>query len=242
MQFCSCAPRWSGGASQAAPVPASRSRRGFHAPLRPLLIAPPRAFHPALSMACNTCLWHSLFVHDSLLALLPTCLALLGPYSSPASLAPLPRCYRPLHFPHPPTVSSPLATAAAPPNCPPPLPALQVFVIEATGEVFRSYEAFLQKKELYGQPVWSCKYSGRGGMSLEEAQEAEKKALAALASVSVQSGGSGRARLKGQGRETGGHAARNGRPVCCAGQGWGARAASPVVEMPRNRLQVQYLG
>lgn len=108
---------------------------------------------------------------------------------------------------------------------------MQVFHIEATGEVFRSYETFLQKKDLYGQvgagrpglpspgmqpparrqasgptsccpcapfreestilcqfmssmqTVWACRYSGKGGMTFEEAQEAEKKAVAALASV-----------------------------------------------------------
>ncbi|KAL4440713.1 hypothetical protein ABPG77_000422 [Micractinium sp. CCAP 211/92] len=61
-------------------------------------------------------------------------------------------------------------------------PEEQVFHIEATGEVFRSYETFLQKKDLYGQTVWACRYSGKGGMTFEEAQEAEKKAVAALAS------------------------------------------------------------
>lgn len=33
------------------------------------------------------------------------------------------------------------------------------------------------------QSVWSCRYSGKGGMTFEEAQEAERKAVAALASV-----------------------------------------------------------
>lgn len=72
------------------------------------------------------------------------------------------------HRPHRPAHSPPIA---------------QVWVIEATGEAFRSYEAFLQKKELYSQAVWACKYSGKGGLTLEEALEAEKKAAAALAGV-----------------------------------------------------------
>ncbi|KAL4457501.1 hypothetical protein ABPG75_012366 [Micractinium tetrahymenae] len=73
----------------------------------------------------------------------------------------------------------PFAPAAPPADLD---PEEQVFHIEATGEMFRSYEAFLHRKELYGQTVWSCRYSGKGGMTFEEAQEAEKKALAALAS------------------------------------------------------------
>ena len=61
---------------------------------------------------------------------------------------------------------------------------LQVFVVKATGEVFRTYEAYLKQIELYRQAVWSCRYSGKGGLTLEEAQEAERKAVAALQAVS----------------------------------------------------------
>ncbi|PSC69056.1 DDT domain-containing protein [Micractinium conductrix] len=60
-------------------------------------------------------------------------------------------------------------------------PEEQVWVMESTGEVFRSYEAFLQKKELYGQAVFSCRYSGKGSLTLEEALAAEKKAVEGLA-------------------------------------------------------------
>ena len=80
--------------------------------------------------------------------------------------------------------------AASPPALRPhpPLPALaaslQVFVVKATGEVFRTYEAYLKQIELYRQAVWSCRYSGKGGLTLEEAQEAERKAVAALQAVS----------------------------------------------------------
>lgn len=84
----------------------------------------------------------------------------------------------------------PLAAGSAPPALRPhpPLPALaaslQVFVVKATGEVFRTYEAYLKQIELYRQAVWSCRYSGKGGLTLEEAQEAERKAVAALQAVS----------------------------------------------------------
>jgi hypothetical protein len=63
-----------------------------------------------------------------------------------------------------------------------------VFVVKATGEVFRTYEAYLKQMELYRQAVWSCRYSGKGGLALEEAQEAERKAVAALQAVSREQG------------------------------------------------------
>lgn len=72
-------------------------------------------------------------------------------------------------------------TAAAAPAAPP--PSLQVWHIESTGEVFRSYEAYLQRKQLYDKSVWSCKYTGKGGLTFEEAQAAEAKAVKQLDSV-----------------------------------------------------------
>ncbi|KAL4857865.1 Bromodomain adjacent to zinc finger domain protein 1A [Chlorella vulgaris] len=58
----------------------------------------------------------------------------------------------------------------------------QVWVVKSTGEVCRTYEAYLQKMSLYDQPVWSCKYTSKGGMTLDEAQASEHKALGALKS------------------------------------------------------------
>lgn len=74
------------------------------------------------------------------------------------------------------------------PAAPAPLPARQVWVIEDTGEVFRSYEAFLSKKGLYEQEVWACRYTGKGGLTLEQALASEKKAVAALEAVSARQG------------------------------------------------------
>ena len=85
----------------------------------------------------------------------------------------------------------PRCRSTLPARCPPPprraslSPTRQVWVIEATGEVFRSYEAFLSKKGLYEQEVWSCRYTGKGGLTLEQALAAEKKAVAALEAVSA---------------------------------------------------------
>ena len=84
------------------------------------------------------------------------------------------RCHR--RPPPPPLVAHTSCASAR-------LPALQVWVVSATGEVLRSYEAYLQKMDLYKQEVWSCKYTGKGGMSFEDAAECEKKAVAALQAV-----------------------------------------------------------
>ncbi len=78
------------------------------------------------------------------------------------------------------------ATTAPLPAALPPLP--QVWHIESTGEVFRSYEAYLQRVELYKQGVWSCKYTGKGGLTFEDAQAAEAKAVKQLDSVRHQPG------------------------------------------------------
>ena len=56
-------------------------------------------------------------------------------------------------------------------------------MIEASGEIFRSYEVFVAKAELYRKPLWSCRYSGRGGLTFAEAAAEEDKARAALAKV-----------------------------------------------------------
>lgn len=61
-----------------------------------------------------------------------------------------------------------------------------MWVVKATGEVCASYEVYLQKVALYDQPVWSCKYTSRGGLQLEDALASERRALAALAAVRAQ--------------------------------------------------------
>lgn len=72
----------------------------------------------------------------------------------------------------------------------PPAAAAQVWVLEASAEVFRDYAAFVKKAELYKKPAWSCKYTGRGGLTFAEAVEEERRALAALAKVRAFGGGS----------------------------------------------------
>ena len=56
-------------------------------------------------------------------------------------------------------------------------------MLELTGEVFATEEARAARQELYASTAWSCKYSGRGGLTFEEARAEERKALAALAKV-----------------------------------------------------------
>ncbi len=56
-------------------------------------------------------------------------------------------------------------------------------MIKSTNEVFRNYEDYLKRVALYAKPAWSCCYSGKGGMTFEEALTEERKALDALSKV-----------------------------------------------------------
>eukprot|EP00899_Mesostigma_viride_P003923 jgi/Mesvir1/13531/Mv24050-RA.1 len=58
------------------------------------------------------------------------------------------------------------------PRAPPPLdlkPEQEVFCVRFTGELFKDYSLYSQRMSLYRQRVWSCKFSGKGGMTYEEA-------------------------------------------------------------------------
>eukprot|EP00803_Ostreobium_quekettii_P008329 evm.model.scf_1016.8 EVM.evm.TU.scf_1016.8 scf_1016:51464-51999(+) len=57
----------------------------------------------------------------------------------------------------------------------------QVFVLRLTGEAFRAYGDYLAKMRLYQGRVWSCRYTGRTGLTYEEALREEAKATALLA-------------------------------------------------------------
>ncbi len=58
-----------------------------------------------------------------------------------------------------------------------------MFVIEYTQEVFREYQPYVTKVDAYRKAQWACKYSGKGGLTFQEALQEEQKALAALAKV-----------------------------------------------------------
>ncbi len=52
----------------------------------------------------------------------------------------------------------------------------QVFLCEATKEVFKDYDEFFQRTILCNSLVWSCSVTGKANLTYEEAVECEKKA------------------------------------------------------------------
>lgn len=52
----------------------------------------------------------------------------------------------------------------------------EVFHIRATNELFKSYEEYISKAQLYTKEVWSCSLTGKSNLTLEEALEVEKAA------------------------------------------------------------------
>ncbi|XP_045165430.2 bromodomain adjacent to zinc finger domain protein 1A-like isoform X2 [Mercenaria mercenaria] len=58
----------------------------------------------------------------------------------------------------------------------------EVFLCKLTREVFRDYEKFFERIILCNSLVWSCSITGRSGLTYQEAEESEEKALKQLAS------------------------------------------------------------
>eukprot|EP00897_Mesotaenium_endlicherianum_P005892 jgi/Mesen1/5330/ME000266S04517 len=55
-------------------------------------------------------------------------------------------------------------------------PGEQVFCIRYTEEVFRDYERYIQKVSMYRQRLWTCKATGKAGLTFEEALLSELEA------------------------------------------------------------------
>lgn len=91
-------------------------------------------------------------------------------------------------------------------------------MIEVTQEVFRDYASYVSRVEAYRKEQWSCKYSGKGGLTYEDALEEEQKALAALAKVRGGEGREGREVVRegistaGSGKDT--YAGSSGKGAC----------------------------
>ncbi|KAK9824389.1 hypothetical protein WJX72_009931 [[Myrmecia] bisecta] len=51
----------------------------------------------------------------------------------------------------------------------------EVLVVRFTGELFTDYEAYLKQLNLYRQRQWSCQYSGKSGLTYEEALTCEER-------------------------------------------------------------------
>lgn len=51
----------------------------------------------------------------------------------------------------------------------------QLWVVPDSGEACRNYEDFRDLLREYRKRVWSCKYTGRGGLTYKEAEAEEQK-------------------------------------------------------------------
>ncbi|KAJ7001072.1 hypothetical protein NC653_011491 [Populus alba x Populus x berolinensis] len=51
-----------------------------------------------------------------------------------------------------------------------------VYQVRFTKEMFRDYEVYLNRINLYRQRFWTCKVSGKGNLTYEEALVSEKHA------------------------------------------------------------------
>ncbi len=59
----------------------------------------------------------------------------------------------------------------------------EVFLCEATKEVFRDYDEFFQRTILCNSLVWSCAITGKANLTYEEAAESERKARKRLGTI-----------------------------------------------------------
>ncbi len=52
----------------------------------------------------------------------------------------------------------------------------EVYFVPETGQIFEDYEKYINSLVQKNQPIWSCKYTGKNGMTFWEALASEKKA------------------------------------------------------------------
>ena len=70
--------------------------------------------------------------------------------------------------------------------CPPPeglKPEEEVFLIKSTGEIVKDYKTYLEKMTEYRSSQWSCKFTGRSGLTFDEALAEEQRSTALLSEV-----------------------------------------------------------
>ncbi|KAL6063189.1 midasin isoform X1 [Balamuthia mandrillaris] len=53
----------------------------------------------------------------------------------------------------------------------------EYWVHRVTREVFTNYKDYIERVELYRQPIWTCEYSGKSGMTYEEALLSEQHCM-----------------------------------------------------------------
>ncbi|KAL0449903.1 UNVERIFIED_CONTAM: DDT domain-containing protein DDB [Sesamum latifolium] len=61
-----------------------------------------------------------------------------------------------------------------------------IFQIRFTKEIFRSYNEYLKRINLYRKRVWTCKATGKGNLTYEEALESEDKASKRIQNIPTQ--------------------------------------------------------
>lgn len=59
-------------------------------------------------------------------------------------------------------------------------PAERLFYCRVTNEVFRDYDEFFERTILCNSLVWSCSFTGKSGLTYQEALESEKKVKKSL--------------------------------------------------------------
>lgn len=62
-------------------------------------------------------------------------------------------------------------------------PSDEVFVVRATGECMRTFEAYTERMQLLRSRVWGCRYTGKAGLTFQEALEEEQRSLLMVAKV-----------------------------------------------------------
>ncbi|KAI3451649.1 hypothetical protein Pfo_008314 [Paulownia fortunei] len=61
-----------------------------------------------------------------------------------------------------------------------------VFQIRFTKEIFRSYNEYLKRINLYRKRIWTCKATGKGNLTYEEALVSEEKASKRIQSIPIE--------------------------------------------------------
>ncbi|KAL7141867.1 hypothetical protein ABFS83_08G083100 [Erythranthe nasuta] len=61
-----------------------------------------------------------------------------------------------------------------------------VFQIRFTKEIFRSYNEYLKRINFYRKRVWTCKATGKGNLTYEEALDSEEKASIRIQSIPIE--------------------------------------------------------
>lgn len=54
--------------------------------------------------------------------------------------------------------------------------AAEVFFVPETGQIYDDYEKYIGGLVQQNQPIWTCKFTGKGNLTFWEALESERKA------------------------------------------------------------------